>query len=215
MMARMPVWVRRSLVGALGLAGFLVLVDLATTLLRIVAWRTRWRPGIDAVRWYNKKVENPMALKMGGKRITAIHHSGRKSGRDYVTPVWAERSGQWFFIQLPYGTEVDWCRNVLAAGCCALEHNGVRYDTVAPVIVPVAEAVPFLPPGLRRMQRLVGVEAYLRLDIGPAEKPARKAGSSRFPASDAWGSGESVEVGVLVRQHCLSGCFAVSVGEVL
>lgn len=176
MIARLPVRTRRSLVGLLGLAGFLILVDLAATLFRMVVWRTRWRPGIDAVRWYNKRVENPIALKMGGQRITAIHHTGRKSGKEYVTPVWAERSGQWFFIQLPYGTDVDWCRNVLAGGCCALEHNGVRYDTVAPVIVPAAEVVPFLPPGLRRMQGLVGVESYLRLDISPTENPVEKAG---------------------------------------
>ena len=176
MMARMPVWVRRSLVGVLGLAGFLVLVDLATTLLRIVAWRTRWRPGIDAVRWYNKKVENPMALKMGGKRITAIHHSGRKSGREYVTPVWAERSGQWFFIQLPYGTDVDWCRNVLTTGGSVLEHGGVHYDTVSPMIIPAAEAIPLLPTKMQKADRMLDVESYLRLDISLTQKPVKKTG---------------------------------------
>jgi deazaflavin-dependent oxidoreductase (nitroreductase family) len=153
----------------------MVVVYLATSVLLVVVWRTRWRPGIDAIRRFNKKVR-PVTLKVAGKRITTVHHAGRKSGSEYVTPVWAERSGRSFFIQLPYGTDVDWCRNVLAGGGCALERNGVRYETAAPVIVPAAEAVPLLPPGLRRMHRLAGVESYLRLDIGRAEKPAKTAG---------------------------------------
>lgn len=176
MISRLPVWVRRGLVGFLALAGLLVLLELAVSVLRFVVWRTRWQTGIDAIRWYNKKVENPATLKMGGRRTTAVHHKGRSSGREYVTPVWAERSGQWFFIQLPYGTNVDWCRSVLAGGYCALEHKGVRYDTVAPVIVPAAEAAPLLPAALRRMQRLVGVDSYLRLDIDSTERSAERAG---------------------------------------
>jgi len=176
MMAGMPVWVRRSLVGLLGLAGFLVLVDLATTVLQVVAWRTRWRPAIIAIRQFNKKVRNPVMLTVASKEITAIHHTGRRSGREYVTPVWAERSGQSFFIHLPYGTDVDWCRNVLAGSGCALEHDGVRFDTFAPVIVTAAEAAPQLSTRLQKMDRLFGVESYLRLDISHAEKPTRKAG---------------------------------------
>ena len=93
-----------------------------------------------------------------------------------MTPVWAERSDQWFFIPLAYGTEVDWCRNVLSDGYCALERNGVRYETAAPVIVPAAEATPLLPPGLQRRHRLVGVDSYLRLDIIATENPAKKTG---------------------------------------
>jgi len=175
MMVRMSVWARRILVGLLRLVGFLILVDLAAKVLVVIVWRTRWRPGIDAIRRLNKKVQNPAMLKAAGKRITTVHHTGRKSGREYVTPVWAERSGQWFFIPLPYGTDVDWCRNVLAGGCCVLEREGVRYETATPVIVPAAEAVPLLPRGLRRRHRLVGVDSYLRLDISQAENPAKKA----------------------------------------
>ena len=86
------------------------------------------------------------------------------------------RIGESFFIQLPYGAGVDWCRNVLAAGHCTLERDGVLYDTVAPEIVPADEALPFLPAGLRRMQQLARVESYLRLDISSAENPAKKSG---------------------------------------
>jgi deazaflavin-dependent oxidoreductase (nitroreductase family) len=172
----MAVWARRSLVWLLGLVGFVVLVDLATTVVQVVSRRTRWTPGLDAIRWFNKRVRNPATLKVAGSRVTAVHHTGRRSGKEYVTPVWAEQVGESFFIHLPYGTEVDWCRNVLAAGGCAVQQRRARVDTVSPLIVPATEALPVLPRKMRRMDRLFGVEWYLRLDISQAETPARKAG---------------------------------------
>jgi hypothetical protein len=65
------------------------------------------------------------------------------------------------------GTDVDWCRNVLAAGGCSLDHHGVRLDATAPVLVRAAEARSALPPATRMMQRLIGARWFLRLDTGP------------------------------------------------
>lgn len=175
-MGGLPPWAWRILVVFLRLVALVVAYQLVMNVLRVVAWRTHWKPGIDLFRWYNKKTVNRSSLKRPGKRVTVVHHTGRRSGRDYATPVWAERTGESFFIQLPYGTDVDWCRNVLAAGHCTLERDGVLYDTVAPEITPADEAVPFLPGGMRRMQQLARVESYLRLDISSAENPAKKAG---------------------------------------
>lgn len=166
-MNRIPVWVKSSLVGLLGVVGFFILVEMVTSVLLVVSSRTHWRPGLEFMRWYNKKVGNPVALKLQRKQVTAVHHTGRKSGKEYVTPVWAERVEDSFFIHLPYGTEVDWCRNVLAAGGCTVEHEGVRFGAAAPVIVPAAEALPILPERMRRMDQLMAVESYLRLDIIP------------------------------------------------
>ncbi len=107
--------------------------------------------------------------------MTVVHHKGRRSGRGYVTPVWAERAGSSFYIQLPYGAEIDWCRNVLADSGCTLERNGVHYHAFAPQIVPAVDVVPLLSAGLQRMQRLAGVKWYLRLDATPdAEPPAQR-----------------------------------------
>lgn len=74
------------------------------------------KPALTAVRRNNKFVLNPVILKRGGATVTAVHHVGRRSGKPYVTPVWADRAGRSFFVHLPYGTDVDWCRNVLAGG---------------------------------------------------------------------------------------------------
>jgi len=138
------------------------------TLIPIVIWRSRWRPAIDALRLYMKRFGNVKEVQRAGtprSRTTAVHHIGRSSGRGYVTPVWAERVGDRFYIHLPYGTRTDWCRNVVAAGGCVLMHDGSRYETTAPALLPAAEARPLLSPSTRKMQQLINAEFYLRLDI--------------------------------------------------
>lgn len=132
-----------------------------------VVFLSRWQPAIRALRRLNKVVR-PEVLREADERVTLVHHAGCRSGKEYVTPVWAERVGQSFLIGLPYGTDVDWCRNVLAGGGCALVYRGERYDTTAPVILAAAEAEAQLPTGSRWMHRLTRAESYLRLSIGAA-----------------------------------------------
>lgn len=163
-----PHRVRRAagVIGAIAL-GYLVL-QITGTAIRVLVWRSHWPPALAALARYNKVVTNrPAALKRAGKMVTLVHHTGRTSQRPYVTPVWAERSGRYFFIQLPYGSDADWCRNVVAHGGCGLERDGVLYDVVAPVIVPASEAAPHLPPFARRMHRLSDIRSYLRLELAP------------------------------------------------
>jgi deazaflavin-dependent oxidoreductase (nitroreductase family) len=148
----------------------------------IAVWRSHWQPAIDAVRRINK-VLNPARLKSAGKRPgpwapAAVHHIGRTSGNEYATPVWAHRVGPAFYIGLPYGTNVDWLRNVLAAGGCTIESGGMCYDTTMPEIEPAAEVAPRLPGPQQRWLRLIGVESYLRLDILPAGEPAASASTA-------------------------------------
>ena len=158
--------------------GFILLGFLISRAVYPLVWRSRWQPAIDALRWFNKKVNNPLTLRVAGKKdrdLAALHHTGRKSGREYVVPVMAHRTGQSFLIPLSYGTEVDWLRNVLASGGCAIDHDGVRYDTVAPAIVSMTEATPSLTSRRARVFGLLGVESFLRLDISHSGKPAEQA----------------------------------------
>ncbi len=69
-------------------------------------------------------------LKVAGRKqspYAIIHHVGRRSGHAYATPVVAELSSDRFVIALPYGTGVDWYRNMLAAGRCTLTWQGQDY----------------------------------------------------------------------------------------
>ncbi len=169
-------WCRRAL-----LVGGVALVAVAVPqVVHVVVWRTGWQPGVDALRHYHRALR-PRELRKAGRRgqsTAAVHHTGRKSGQEYVTPVWAHRVGRSFYVGLPYGTGVDWLRNVRAAGGCDIEHAGVRHHTVDPVVVPLAE----VPPALARKRRLfalMGIEHLVRVDIAPLPGAS---GATRPPA---------------------------------
>jgi hypothetical protein len=58
-------------------------------------------------------------IKLAGRRYFfagAIHYTGRRSGREYATPVWAVPTPEGFLISLPFREDADWLKNVLAAG---------------------------------------------------------------------------------------------------
>jgi len=140
----------------------------------IVVFRTRWTPGINAVRRFNKRVLNLAMCTVAGRRYwyaAAVHHVGRSSGKPYVTPVLVVRAGERVYIPLPYGTDVDWCRNVLAAGHCTVQDHGTRYEVVDPEIVPADVALPLMSPRRTRAFRLYDVQAFLRGRVSANEPP--------------------------------------------
>ncbi len=149
-----------------------VFVALEATL--VVIFRAQWRPGIDAIRRFNRAVLNPAMMKVAGSAhwyASVIHHQGRASGRCYVTPVVVEQAGDHFYIPLPYGL-TDWCANVTAAGGCTIERKGKLYHTAAPTIVSFADASPVISARSLRSFRLYKVRAFLRLDITGEEEQA-------------------------------------------
>ena len=122
----------------------------------------------DAVRAFNKRVLNPLMMLVAGRRYWyagVIHHTGRRSGRAYATPVVADRVEGGFIVPLPYGTGVDWLRNVQAAGAATLQVRGVRYEVVKPEIIDAAAAFPRVPAKHARIWRRMGIEHYLELTI--------------------------------------------------
>lgn len=131
----------------------------------IMVLRRRWAPGIEAARCFNKRVLNPAMLKVAGKRhwyAAVLHHIGRSSGRAYATPLLTSRVGEYVYISLPYGTAVDWCKNVLAAGSGTIEDHGAWYDLIEPEIIPATVAMPQLPARYRSVFRLLGIDSFLR-----------------------------------------------------
>jgi deazaflavin-dependent oxidoreductase (nitroreductase family) len=108
----------------------------------------------------NKKLR-PMLLKPYNKLILPIaggrhspyarlEHVGRRSGRTYLTPVGAFPYGDGFVIGLSYGADVDWCRNVIAAGHAAVKWRGQSFALDRPEIIPMRPAVlQAIPPYFR------------------------------------------------------------------
>lgn len=87
-------------------------------------------------RWVtrtNKHVLNPVMLRVatGIGPMAVVRHTGRRTGRERRTPVFAfaYRDGAQvrIVLALTYGPDVDWVRNVEAAGSFVLERRGEEY----------------------------------------------------------------------------------------
>jgi deazaflavin-dependent oxidoreductase (nitroreductase family) len=118
------------------------------------------------VRRFNKHVLNPAMMYLAGRRhwyAAVMRHTGRRSGRHYATPVVADRVANGFIVPLPYGTYVDWLRNVQASGAAAVSVGGHTYDVVEPEIIDSATACPQLSPGRQRVFQAFGVKKFVKL----------------------------------------------------
>jgi deazaflavin-dependent oxidoreductase (nitroreductase family) len=96
---------------------------------------------------YINPVAVPLARFIPG--ITVIRHRGRKSGRQFETPVSAYRKGDTVAIMLAHG-KTNWVKNILAAGEADIRLGRRDLHLVNPRIVPAGGDDPALP----RMARL-------------------------------------------------------------
>jgi deazaflavin-dependent oxidoreductase (nitroreductase family) len=105
---------------------------------------------------------NALVLPTAGRRISAyavLRHTGRRSGRTYLTPVGAYQFGDGFVMGLTYGPTVDWCRNVLASGHAVLRWRGKDYALERPELIPIdphvlrAFPLPFRPVLARELSQ--------------------------------------------------------------
>jgi deazaflavin-dependent oxidoreductase (nitroreductase family) len=64
-----------------------------------------------------------------------VVHRGRRSGRDYQTPVNVFPTADGVRIALTYGADSDWVKNVLAAGGCRLRTRGRELSLTDPRLV--------------------------------------------------------------------------------
>jgi deazaflavin-dependent oxidoreductase (nitroreductase family) len=126
------------------------------------------RPLLRAVRISNKYFLNPVLGALAGRKnwyAAAIRHTGRKSGKQYSTPVGAHRVQDGFIIPLGYGNRVDWLQNVLAAGRATVSAEGETHDVTEPEVIDAATALPMLSSRRRRTFERVGIAQYLRVKL--------------------------------------------------
>lgn len=74
------------------------------------------------------------AARHRGGPFSLIRHVGRRSGRTYETPVMLARASGGFVAELTYGEDVNWLRNIEAAGGCVVVYGGEEYrvDRIEP-----------------------------------------------------------------------------------
>ena len=132
------------------------------------------RTVVGGVRGFNRRVLNPLMVRLAGRRhwyAAALHHVGHRSGRQYTTPVVAELVPDGVVVPLPYGVQVDWLRNVVAAGRATIDVRGRRHTVIDPQIVDAATTFPLLPPSRRRIWSVLRVKSYLWMRTLPTVPP--------------------------------------------
>src|SRR5215207_10819378 len=114
---------------------------------------------INRMRSLNKKIFNPVVLKFAGSShspISIIRHVGRRSGKIYLTPVIAQSLSNGFVFILPYGNEVDWYRNILAAGQATVVWRGKECPIDNPKSLVGSADLQALPPILSAIIGIMG-----------------------------------------------------------
>jgi deazaflavin-dependent oxidoreductase (nitroreductase family) len=131
---------------------------------------------LNAVRRSGRATRS-LALKSSGTPggvASVVRHVGRTSGRPYETPVKAVPTIDGFVISLPYGSNTDWLKNMVAGGSATIVHEGSTYPVDRPEVVPTTVAAPLFSPKDQRIHRVFRVEEFLvvrRAEPGDAAAP--------------------------------------------
>jgi deazaflavin-dependent oxidoreductase (nitroreductase family) len=84
--------------------------------------------------WVLKNTLNRWTTRLarsGTGPFSLVRHVGRKSGTTYETPIIVAATTEGFIAELTYGENVNWYRNIVAAGGCELVVDGVPHRIVA------------------------------------------------------------------------------------
>lgn len=119
------------------------------------------------MRRVNRVVTNPVLGTIAWivPPLAVVHHVGRRSGRRYRTPVVAFRSARGFVIPMTYGRDVDWGRNLRAAGGGELVQMGRRFRIRNPRIVDGKAARSWLPAAVRPVLLAAQFPGYVLVDV--------------------------------------------------
>ncbi len=120
----------------------------------------------NRIRAFNKHITNRITRRFARCSrgpFAVIRHVGRHSGKPYETPIIVEPIPGGVLIALTYGPEVDWYRNVLAAGHCTLLWHGNVSALEKPEPLAAQTALPAFPLPERLILRVLGTQHFVRL----------------------------------------------------
>lgn len=120
------------------------------------------------MRGFTTRFVNPIMRRVAGvlPGFAILTYRGRRSGRTYRTPMNAFRIGDHYVFALTYGADVDWVKNVFAAGGCTMRTRRRDVRLVEPELIhdPGLRLLPWLP---RTIERINGVEELIRMRVAP------------------------------------------------
>ena len=141
----------------------------------VFGMRTKSRLVQGPIIWMTKRFINPrqrLTAGSAGATTSIVRNVGRRSGTVYETPVDVVPAGDGFLIALPYGTNAQWVRNVLAAGSATILTDGRAYAVDRAELVSMAAVADAFPEGDQRSFRIMKTDQCLRVqraaDVGAA-----------------------------------------------
>lgn len=142
------------------------MVGVSLWVLMVWSLRTKHQPSLTAIRRLNRALWNRRAMKTAGRPgayASVIQHTGRHTGTAYKTPVVTADTDGGFLIALPYGTRVDWLKNVLITGSAVVVNEGRSFQVDDPQVISAAECVEHFSRRERLIHGLYGVDQFLIL----------------------------------------------------
>lgn len=138
-----------------------------------MSWRQRLRRALLVGLKYTL---NPLTRRLARASVgpfSLLQHVGRRSGKRYETPLIVSRVADGFVIELTYGPNVDWHKNVVAAGRCTLLWRGAAYQLTRIEPISTAAGLAAFPPSQRLILRLLRRTHFekLALERGPRSYP--------------------------------------------
>ena len=118
-----------------------------------------------AVARFNRYVTNPLSRLVAGwaPGFAIVRHRGRKSGKIYSTPINIFKVENRFVIALTYGRDVDWLKNVTAAGRCTIRYRSKEIELADPRFVSTSEGMSLMPLPVQAMLSLINVTEFVEL----------------------------------------------------
>ena len=115
----------------------------------------------------NRRVTNPLLGTISDRvwPMATLHHVGRSSGRRYRTPVFAFTTPRGLVIALTYGTQVQWLRNLEAAGGARMVRRGRVLVLSAPVRLHGDDGVRLVPAVIRTGLRVMRVDDFVEVTV--------------------------------------------------
>lgn len=137
----------------------------------------------DRIRTFNKYVTNRIFgrfAKSSRGPFAVVQHVGRRSGKAYKTVIMIWPKGEGFVIALTYGPNVDWYRNVQAAGGCTVLWHKRLYRLGAPDRIDRKAAMPAFPGLIRQILGKTGANDFVWLQV---VAPVRTVKGASVPAA--------------------------------
>jgi len=145
-------------------------------------------------KWLRAKMFKPLnvvTLPLAGRRFSPyalLSHTGRRSGRTYMTPLRAYPFADGFVLGLTWGPDVDWCRNVMASGKGTLKWHDQEYVLERPELIPstIAFASYPLPIQLATAQGILTQCLWLHRPSEDSTKAsAIERDSRKYPSAES------------------------------